>query len=134
MKILRRITIGIVIAYVLIVVGFETLIGYNQPEFEGTLTLTTFNDDGETFDRVVSGLKSSDKLYVRVNHWPRAWYFRLLDNPNIKVTIDGKTQNYLAVDIEGEEYDLVQNDHPSGIVFRILTGFPPRYILRLDPK
>ena len=134
MKILRRITIGIVIAYVLIVVAFETMLGYNQPEFEGTLTLTTFNDDGETFDRVVSGLKSNDKLYVRVNHWPRAWYFRLLDNPNIKVTIDDKTQNYLAVDIEGEEYDLVQNDHPSGIVFRILTGFPPRYILRLDPK
>ena len=134
MKILRRITIGIVIAYVLIVVAFETVIGYNQPEFEGTLTLTTFNDDGETFDRVVSGLKSNEKLYVRVNHWPRAWYCRLLDNPNIKVTIDGKTQNYLAVDIEGEEYDLVQNDHPSGIVFRVLTGFPPRYILRLDPK
>ncbi len=134
MKILRRITIGIVIAYVLIVVAFETVIGYNQPEFEGTLTLTTFNDDGETFDRVVSGLKSNDKLYVRVNHWPRAWYFRLLDNPNIKVTIDGKTQNYLAVDIEGEEYDLVQNDHEPGIVFRILTGFPPRHIVRLDLK
>ena len=134
MKILRRIAIGVVIAYVLIVVAFESILGYNQPEFDGTLTITTFNDEGESFDRVVTGLKTNDKLYVRVNHWPRAWYYRLQDNPDIKVTIDGDTQDYLAVDIEGEEYDLVQNDHPSGIVFRILTGFPPRYILRLDPK
>ena len=134
MKLLKMIAIGIVTVYVLIVIAFETRLGYNQPEFEGTLTLTTFNDDGESFDRVVSGLKSNDKLYIRVNHWPRAWYFRLLDNPDIKVTIDGETQDYLAVDIEGEEYDLVQNSHPVGMVFRILTGFPPRYIVRLDLK
>ncbi len=134
MKILRRIAIGVVIAYVLIVVAFESILGYNQPEFDGTLTITTFNDDGESFDRVVTGLKTNDKLYVRVNHWPRAWYYRLLDNPDIKVTIDSETQDYLAVDIEGEEYDLVQNDHAPGIVFRILTGFPPRHIVRLDLK
>ena len=134
MKILKRIATGIVIVYVLIVVAFESILGYNQPEFDGTLTITTFNDDGESFDRVVTGLKTNDKLYVRVNHWPRAWYYRLLDNPDIKVTIDSETQDYLAVDIEGEEYDLVQSDHEPGIVFRILTGFPPRHIVRLDLK
>ena len=134
MKILKRIAIGIVIVYVLIVVAFETMLGYSQPKPKGTLTITTFNDDGEPFNRVVTGLTTDDKLYVRVNHWPRAWYFRLLDNPDIEVTMDGETQSYLAVDIEGREYDLVENDHPAGIVFRILTGFPPRYIVRLDPK
>jgi hypothetical protein len=133
-KILKRIAIGIVIVYVLIVVAFETLLGYNQPEFDGTLTLTTYNEEGESFDRVVTRLKSNDNLYVRVNHWPRAWYYRLLDNPDIKVTMDGETKDYLAVDIEGEEYDLVQNEHPAGVMFRILTGFPPRHIVRLDLK
>lgn len=58
--------------------------------------------------------------------------FRVLDNPEVRVEIEGETNDYLAVDIEGEEYDLVQKENPAGIAFRILTGFPPRYIARLD--
>lgn len=133
MKILQRIVIGIVIAYVLIVGIFETTLGYSQPQFGGTLVLTTTNENGESFDRVLSSLSANDKLYVRVNHWPRMWYFRTLDNPKVRVDIEGETNDYLAVDIEGEEYDLVQKENPAGIAFRILTGFPPRHILRLDP-
>lgn len=132
MKILKRIVIGIVIVYVFIVAAFETTLGYSQPEFDGTLVLTT-SEDGESFERVLSSLYTNDKLYVRVNHWPRAWYYRLLDNPEVSIGIEGETNDYLAVDIEGEEYDLVQKENSAGIAFRILTGFPPRHIIRLDP-
>ena len=133
MKILKRIAIGIVITYVLIVTVFETTLGVSHPQFGGTLVLTTTSEDGESFNRVLSSLSTNDKLYVRVNHWPRAWYFRVLDNSEVRVGIEGETNDYLAVDIEGEEYDLVQKENPAGIAFRILTGFPPRHIVRLDP-
>ena len=59
--------------------------------------------------------------------------FRVLDNPEVRVEIEGETNDYLAVDIEGEEYELVQKKNPAGIAFRIVTGFPPRHIVRLDP-
>ncbi|HAK51081.1 MAG TPA: hypothetical protein DCM54_04135 [Gammaproteobacteria bacterium] len=133
MKIFKRIAIGIVIVYVLIIVAFESMLGYSQPEFEGTVVLTTTNENEDSFERVLTRLVTNDTLYVRVNHWPRAWYYRLIDNPNVKVTVDGETNDYLAVEIEGDEYELVQNDHDAGIVFRILTGFPPRHIVRFDP-
>jgi hypothetical protein len=35
--------------------------------------------------------------------------------------------------VEGVEHDSVSADNSLGLMFRILTGFPPRYFLRLDP-
>lgn len=134
MKILKRIGIGIVVVYILIVVAFESFLGYSQPEFDQTIVLTTYNDDGEPFDRVITRIVSEDKLYVRVNHWPRAWLWRLQDNPDIKVNIDGETGDYLAIEVEGAEYDAVNATQPRPFVFRLLTGFPPTSIIRLDPK
>jgi hypothetical protein len=133
MKALKRIVIVLVI-YVGIVAAFESMIGTFQPENEGTLVLTTYEPDGTAHDRVLSRVDGDGKLYVSVNHWPRAWYHRALANPEVRVTIDGETQNYTAVEVEGPEYDrlAVENAHPA--VFRILTGFPPRHFVRLDPR
>ena len=55
--------------YVLVVVGFESMLGYTQPENQGTLVIPTF-DDGEPHDRDVS--VHIDELYVAVNHWPNS--------------------------------------------------------------
>ena len=120
------------VAYTLVVVVFESLLGYFQPQSEQTLTLTTF--DGEAHDRVLTELTSGGQSYVAVNHWPRAWYHRALDNPNVRVTRNGETADYVAVMISGEERDRVAADHPLGLVIKILTGFPPRHFLRLDPQ
>ena len=51
----------------------------------------------------------------------------------MQVAVDGVTGSYLAVPATDEEHDRVNREHSLGIVFRILTGFPPRYFLRLDP-
>jgi hypothetical protein len=32
------------------------------------------------------------------------------------------------------EHDLVNDAHLLGLGIRVLTGFPPRYLLRLDPQ
>jgi hypothetical protein len=132
MKILKRIAIGVVVVYVLIVVVFESTLGYSQPQFDETIVLTTIDGDEET-DRVVTRIVADDKLYVRVNHWPRAWFWRVQDSPDIKVTIDGETGPYRVVEVSGEEFDRVNAAQPRGIGFRILTGFPPTSIIRLDP-
>jgi hypothetical protein len=33
-----------------------------------------------------------------------------------------------------DEHDRVDTENHLGVAFRILTGFPPRYFLRLDPR
>ena len=119
--------------YVLLVVAFESLLGYFQPVGPGTLVITTADAEGETHDRVLTGLESDGKSYVAVNHWPRAWYGRVKENPNVKITRDGETADYLAIPVAGEEHDRVAEDNPAGIGFRVMTGFAPRYFVRLDP-
>jgi len=123
----------LLVAYVGIVVAFESLIGFFQPANESTLVITTTDADG-THDRVLSRLESDGKVYVAANHWPRAWYERALSTPEVQATIGEETRNYTATPVEGAEYDRVDGEHSLPFVFRILTGFPPRPLLRLDPR
>ena len=120
-------------AYVVLVVVFESLLGYFQPEGPRALVITTVDADGVGHDRVLTGLESDGQSYVAVNHWPRAWYRRALENPNVRITRDGETADYLAIPVSGEEHVRVEEDNPVGIIFRLLTGFAPRYFVRLDP-
>jgi len=133
MKALKIVAIVAVI-YVGIVVGFESLIGYFQPMAGSTLVITTSDADGAPHDRVVSRLESGGQLYVAANHWPRAWYERALANPEVQVSLEGETGDYRAVPVTGEEHDRVDGDNRLPAAFRILTGFPPRYFLRLEPR
>jgi hypothetical protein len=132
-KILKTVII-LAAVYVGIVVLFESLLGYFQPANQATMVVTTFSDDGERHERVVSRLNSNEQLYVAVNHWPRAWYRRTQDQPDIMVDLGEGAQPYRSVQISGAEYDRVHSETDPGVVFRILTGFPRRHILRLDPR
>ena len=133
MKALKFAGIALVV-YVAIVVLFESLLGYFQPEPPGSLTITTTDEGGNTHDRVLTELASDGKVYVAVNHWPRAWYRRTLVDPNVQVSRgDGEAQDYVAVAVTGEEHDRVAEDNPLGVVLRFFMGFPPRYFVRLDP-
>ena len=129
-----KIALIALVVYVGIVAAFESLIGFMQPTRGTTMTITTFDPDGTSHDRVVARLEVDGKLYAAANHWPRAWYRRVRANPEMKATIDGQTRDYHAVPVEGEEHDRVNTQHPLPFVFRVLTGFPPRYFVRLDPK
>jgi hypothetical protein len=133
MKALKVVAIAVLV-YVGIVAAFESLIGTLQPASGSVLVITTFDADGAPHDRVVSRLESAGQLYVAANHWPRAWYRRALANPEVQATIDGKKGDYRAVPVTGAEHDRVEGEHGHGVVFRILTGFPPRYFVRLDPR
>jgi hypothetical protein len=133
MKALKIVAIAVLV-YVGIVVAFESLIGYFQPTAGSTLVITTFDQDGAPHDRVVSRLESDGQLYVAANHWPRAWYNRALENPEVQLKLDGEKNDYRAVPVTGAEHDRVDGENSLGVGFRILTGFPPRYFVRLDPR
>ncbi len=124
----------VILVYVGIVVAFESMIGIFQPAGGSTLVITTIEDGGAAHDRVVSRLAVDGKLYVAANHWPRAWYRRALANPAVRVLNEGQQGEFTAAAVTGEEHDKVNGEHPLPVVFRVLTGFPPRYFLRLDPK
>ena len=127
--------LGIVfLIYVAIVAIFESLLGYYQPSSDGTMVITTTNAQGEQADRVLAKLESDGKLYAAANHWPRAWFHQAQEHPDIAITIGEEKTAHRAVLISGPEFEKVNSEHALPLFFRVLTGFPPRYILRLDPK
>jgi hypothetical protein len=133
MKALEILAIALAV-YVGIVAAFESLIGVLQPQAGATLVITTFDAEGAAHDRVVSRLESDGQLYVAANHWPRAWYRRALANPQVQVKMDGAKGDYRALPVSDEEREWVNGANPLPFFFRILTGFPPRHFLRLEPS
>jgi len=132
MKVLRVIGV-IAIAYVAIVVIFESSLAIFQPTQEQTMMITTSDGEGATTQRVVSRVESDGKLYVAANHWPRAWYREALANPSVHVVIDGEESDRIAVPVSGTEQASVQQSNPARPLIRFLAGFPPWRILRLEP-
>ncbi|MFT5209915.1 MAG: hypothetical protein ACI9CE_001638 [Flavobacterium sp.] len=134
MKIIKVVVI-LMLVYVGIVVTFESLIGYFQPADQSTLIITTTDDGGVSHDRVLSRLDSEGQLFVATNHWPRAWYKQALDNPNVGVVLfDSDKLPHLAVPASDEEHDRVNREHSLPLAIKFLTGFPPRYFFRLEPR
>ena len=130
----QKIVMILLFVYADVVVLFESYLGYAQPENQRTLVITTTDANGTSNERVLATLESNGQLYVSANHWPRAWYKQALADPHVQVAVANEKRAYLAVPVTGEEAARVRNEHPHGLGFRILTGFPPRYFLRLDAQ
>ena len=138
MKVLKW--LGVIFAvYVAFVVAFETLfLGLYQPKLGNTglpmLVITTTDDSGVSRERRLARFETDGELYVSAHHWPRGWHRRALENPDVSVEIDGVVADYLAVSVEGKEFERVAVEHPLPLRFLFVMGFPPpREILRLDP-
>lgn len=131
-KIVKRVAIAFA-AYVGIVVLFESLIGYFQPEQGNTVVITTTAADGSPHERVLSLLESDGRLYVAANHWPRAWYKNALAHPDVQLTMDGEQGDYRAIPVTDNERERLSEEYAASLIIRFLTGFPPRRFLRLDP-
>jgi len=138
MKVLKW--VGVIVAvYLVFVVAFETFyLGLYQPKLGTTgipmLVITTTDDSGVSRERRLARLETDGKLYVSAHHWTRGWHSRALENPRVRVEIDGIVTDHLAVPVEGEELERVTVEHPLPLPILFLMGFPPpRDILRLDP-
>jgi len=131
------ITVG---AYVVIVVAFESLVvfmGHRQAEHgvapgEHWLVITTRDANGSR-DTVVGGVEVDGRLYVAANHWPRGWFERALANPDVDVARNGIRARYRAEPVSGAERERIEAHYAIPLAIRVLTGFPPRSFLRLEP-
>jgi hypothetical protein len=121
------------LCYVGVVVLFESMLGYFQPENQSTFVITTTDSKGVTNDRVLVQNHSNGNLYASANHWPRAWYNEVLEHPRVQATVDGGTADYVAVPVDGAEHNRVNADNAHGFGFKFLVGFAPRKFVRLDP-
>jgi hypothetical protein len=129
-------------AYVGLVIAFESLVvvmGQRQADRgvqpgEDWLVIATTDADGGTKDTVVAGVEIDGQLYVAANHWPRGWYDRAVDRPDVEVVREGVRGTRRAVPVVGEERVSVTRKYELPWVIRFLTGFPPRSFLRLDPR
>jgi hypothetical protein len=132
--------VGVVLGvYVGVVFAFEGLyLGWYQPKLENMpipmLVITTTDDSGESHTRRLAQLDVDGKIYVSAHHWPRAWYRRAEENPDVRVEIDGVESDFVAVPVKGAEFERVAAAAPLPLPIRFLMGFPPqREIMRLDP-
>ncbi len=136
---LLAITLG---AYAGLVIAFESLVGIMGARHanrgvqsgEDWLLITTTNADGSRNHTVVAGVESDGQLYVAANHWPRAWYNRAVENPDVEIARDGEKTARRAVPVSEPERARIARDNELPWAIRFLTGFPPRAFLRLDPR
>ena len=131
---------GIVGLYVVFVVIFESVyLGHLQPSFEEggipMLDIVTTDEAGQPNKRRLARLQSSSgSMYVSAHHWTRGWYHELVAHPEVRVEIDGKSADYVAVVVTGDEFDRIAAEFPLPLFMQFLMGFPPgRDIVRLDP-
>jgi F420H(2)-dependent quinone reductase len=130
------------LGYVALIVAFEALVGFmgsrdakrGRAPGDSFLVITTKRSDGTPSNTVVAGVESDSRLYVSANHWPRGWYERALANPEVEVTRGDTTAPVRAVPIRGDELARVARAYPLPLFIRVLTGFPPRRFLRLEPR
>ena len=128
--------------YIVLGVWVETgVLGYNQPSCEDEggcsdcgqdcgrpmIVITTTEDKGQSSDRMLARFNSTDgKIYVSAHHWPRSWYKEAIKNPNVKGEIDGEVKDYVAVPVEGDEFEMVARGFPLRLPVKIMMGFPPK--------
>jgi hypothetical protein len=111
-----------------------TAVAAFQPRIGETLVLETTDADGTSRERVLAPIDLDGRLFVAANHWPRAWYHRALENPEVRVTRDGHTADYRAVPVSEEERERLLDESGFPRIGYLFTGFAPRQFLRLDPR
>jgi len=135
---LLAIVLGVYFGLVVAFEFFVVIMGNRQAargvqRGESWLVITTTDAD-ESTDTVVAGVESGGHLYVAANHWPRSWYSRAAKNPDVELTRAGERMPHRAVPVTGEERVRIAQAYDLPWVIRLLTGFPPRSFLRLDPR
>ena len=121
-------------SYVALVVSLESFVGLVQFEARKSLEIITRNEDDEDRSRMVFRFEHDGRIYASAHHWPRRWYEDAVAQGRIDAVIDGTRATYRSVAIEDpREFERLEAAFPLPLVFRFLTGLPPRSFLRLDP-
>ena len=116
--------------------GCMTAFAAFQPENVGgqTIVLTSTDAAGTSYERVLSPIDEGDRLFVAANHWPRAWYRRVLANPNVSVRRGDEKREYRAVPVSAEERERLLDESGFPTIAYLFTGFARREFLLLEPR
>ncbi len=135
MKLAVKTVVAVLTLYVLVVVAFESLLGYYQPRGDSNLVLTFTGDDGKPRQRVLSLFESDGELYLAANHWPRRWFRTVRRHPDVHIEFGGEragqSGDYRLIEVTGAEHQRVLADNRLPFAARLLMGFPPREFVRL---
>lgn len=116
--------------------GCITALSAFQPENLGgeTIVITTRDAEGRSYERVLTPIDRDGVLFVAANHWPRAWYHRAVQHPEVRITRGDETLDYRAVPVGDDERERLLDDSEFPLVAYVFTGFAPRQFLRLEPR
>ncbi len=133
MKIVKVLSVLIAV-YIGAIAAMGGFVAYFQPQMPGVLMLTTTDEEGKAYNRLLGRFEVDGVRYLAVNSWPRRWYELALANPNVEITVDGQRTQFTAVRIDSIERQHMLEKYPTPLWMKILSGFPPRQFLRLDPR
>ncbi len=102
MKKAARITVAVLVGYVVLALAFDAFIGATQIALGGPEgVLRTFDEDGQVHETRMIVLQDGDVTWVQSGHHFRGWYHRLMANSEVELLMDdGEVRAYLAVPLE----------------------------------
>ncbi len=139
MKIVRLFFI-VAVAYLIIGLSLDAVIGYFQPQSEQTAVLRTFDVQGRSHDTVLRLLDDQGQLWVESGHWFRGWYRRVQHDPRVQLIRGDQVDDYAAVPVDtAEAVALVtrlmgRGETPRYFASRAMLLFAPIKPVRLDPR
>ena len=113
---------------------FESMLGYFQPENQATLVVTTFDAADVGADRVLVRIEHEGELFVAVNHWPRQWYGRLLDNDQVRVRFEDVDAGYTASKVPEAEQAALDTARTIGLGFPCFDRVSAALLCAADAK
>lgn len=129
-------TIAGILVAVYIAIGFvlDALIGYYQPQSEGTLVVQTQDNQQQWIDTVVTARDHQGELWIESGHWFRGWYHRLLEHPQVYIIRHGERRAYLAEPVNTDEaVELMTRLMGKGVEGRSLRYWRFRLLLLFAP-
>jgi len=96
------------VGFVALALGIDAIVASRQPVLnpgaaEGILR--TFDEDGNVYEKRLAVVDDAGTLWIQWGHHFRAWYHRLLRNPEVEFVRNGEVGAYHAVPLESLRHE-----------------------------
>jgi hypothetical protein len=142
MKRAVRITLGVLVGYVVLALAFDAFVGVSQVALGGPEgVLRTTDEDGKVYETRMIVLQDGDVTWVQSGHHFRGWYHRLVAHPEVELVVEDEVRAYRAVPLEDPASKanmkrLIEErvGRVQAAVIRTILLFADVKPVRLDPR
>jgi len=142
MKRAVRITVGVLVGYVVLALVFDAFVGVSQVALGGPEgVLRTTDEDGKVYETRMIVLQDGDVTWVQSGHHFRGWYHRLVAHPDVELVVEDEVRAYRAVPLEDPASKanmkrLIEErvGRVQAAVIRTILLFADVKPVRLDPR